>query len=240
MSLPKPYFESHGITLYHGDNRKILPALPRADAIITDPPYGTTAIQWDDALNVEAMWRLFKSAAKADAVKVVFSAQPFTTEVIHENRAEFRYDLIWFKSMAVGFLSAAKLPLRAHEHIAVFGAKDARIPYNPQMEACLPQKRRGRESKGSEHYSLKNSKTEDKLVQANYPISVLRYSNAHGGDSPHPTAKPVDLLTWLVKTYTNPEDLVLEPYAGGARPCWRACAAADARSAPSAKRSTAK
>lgn len=143
----------------------------------------------------------------------IFGAQPFTTDLICSNRKEFRYDLIWQKTSAVGFLSANTRPLRSHEHILIFGraghCKEA--IYNPQFTEGAPYRHRARKQK-TQHYGEANRDVGYDNPGRRYPTSVLTY--AKDVPSLHPTAKPVPMLRWLIRSFSHPGARVLDPFAG--------------------------
>ena len=202
-----------GIRLYEGNCFEILPKLRKAsvDLILTDPPYGSTDCKWDRKIDLQRMWEEFNRIAKPTAMMVLFAAQPFVTDVINANRKHFRYDLIWEKTMAVGFLSARLRPLRAHEHILVFSKQFKGAIYNPQMTEGKPyiSHHGGNRSDiyGKHHESLTVNKG------TRYPRSVMHYSNINR-PSLHSTQKPLELVKYLMRTYSKPGDLILDPFSG--------------------------
>lgn len=200
-------------TLYHGDCFDILPSIACVDAVISDPPYGCTDNQWDaKPLAVERFWHTVKAIAKKDAVFALLANMRFAVELISANHKMFRYDLIWHKNRAVGFLDANKRPLRAHELILIFCRK---LPlYHPQKTPGKPYftKAQGTVS----NYSCRTSRIfANNPTGERCPQSVLDFSvDTPNASSFHPTQKPVALMEWLVKTYTNPGDIVLDPFMG--------------------------
>ncbi|HAL17407.1 MAG TPA: hypothetical protein DCP32_11860 [Anaerolineaceae bacterium] len=143
--------ENNWVGVWHGDCFEMMDQIePQSvDAIITDPPYGTTALPWDQKLDLDAWWEAAGRVIKPSGVIVMFSAQPFTTDLINSNRKQFRYELIWRKSMASGFLDANRRPMRIHENIVVFSqhyrrskdGKRAATTYNPQFTLGKPYKK---------------------------------------------------------------------------------------------------
>jgi len=203
-------------TLYHGDCLDILPTLPAqsVDAIIADPPYGTTACKWDSVIPLDAMWRELKRVIKPRGAVVLFAAQPFTSALVMSNAGWFRYEWMWRKSKPVGHLNAKKRPMLAHESIAVFSSGGEL--YNPQgvRETYAIIKR-------TNNGAYRDcSKTTPQLVTG-YPHTVLEFS--HDVSTGHPTQKPVELLRYLVRTYTNPGETVLD-FTMGSGTCGVACA----------------
>ena len=118
MGLLKPYYQDEWVTIYHGDCREILPQLPKVDLVLTDPPYGVTQNDRDAVVDLSPF--LVYPA-------VVFSQQPFTTDLINQHRNTFKYDLVWDKVLTSGFLNANRMPMRQHEIILIFG----NVQYNP-------------------------------------------------------------------------------------------------------------
>lgn len=198
--------------IFQGDYRLGLAKLPDAsvDLVLTDPPYGTTAIGWDTAPDLQEFWSIVNRVLKPEGVVVSFAAQPFTTDLINSNRKNYRYELIWHKSLAVGFLDAKIRPLRAHENIVVFARKLKASTYNPQMGVGKPFK--GKQTGECAHYGQKRHHIADNKG-TRYPRSVLHYNNA-GGVRMHPTQKPLELMKYLVRTYSNPGELVVDPFMG--------------------------
>lgn len=184
------------------------------DCILTDLPYGITACAFDVRLPFEPMWEQFKRVTKRNAAIALFSQMPFGAELIMSNRKMFRYEIIWEKSLAVGFLNAKKMPLRCHENILIF--YQALPTYNPQF-------RRGRvrrktwESITSKNYGVRESKPWSNDGEHYYPRDVVYYKAMMGGAVQpilHPQQKPTDLLEYLIKTYTNEGELVLDATMG--------------------------
>lgn len=203
-------------TLEHADAFDYLETLPDSsiDALITDPPYGTTQLSWDKANDWSILWPLIYQKCKPSAVQVMFSAQPFTTDLIVSNRKRFRYELIWDKPSATGVLNANLRPLKVHENIVIFSEKPSITTYNPQMWRGKPKGTIRRSPLKSEHQSTKTGSVYINHGER-YPVSIIAAGQGHGGVKPdHPTQKPLDLLIYLVKTYTNPGDTVLDLFTG--------------------------
>jgi site-specific DNA-methyltransferase (adenine-specific) len=200
-------------TLHHGDAIEFMRTLEggSVDAIITDPPYGTTQLEWDKPVDWSTFWAEAYRACKPNAVQIVFSAQPFTTDLINSNRKRFRYEIIWPKTTVTGFLDANRRPLRAHEVITVFAAITKGSTYNPQKTVGVPYVT-VRLDKTAHHYGSHEGAT-TVSDGSRYPVSVLPALGSEAG-SLHPTQKPTELMAWLVRTYTNPGDLILDPFAG--------------------------
>jgi site-specific DNA-methyltransferase (adenine-specific) len=179
------------------------------DAVITDPPYGTTACKWDSVIPFEPMWSELKRIIKPRGAIVLFGSQPFTSALVMSNPKWFRYEWVWEKTTATGFGNANKMPLKNHENIAVF--YQALPTYQPQgLEEYDPKKRRGGPSGKAGAFMGRNGITPGRhhlQRVTNYPKTVLRFSREAGA---HPTQKPLALLEYLVRTYTNEGDTVLD------------------------------
>jgi site-specific DNA-methyltransferase (adenine-specific) len=176
------------------------------DAIITDPPYGTTACKWDTIIPLEPMWEQLKRIIKPNGAIVLFGSQPFSSVLVTSNINHFKYQWVWEKSKASNFLLARKQPLKAHEDICVFAYGTP--PYWPQKTAGKPFKGEGRSLKGSKsdvvnevpNPTFRNDNNGDR-----FPRSVQYFKTAESEKvgALHPTQKPVALLEYLIKTYTN-------------------------------------
>lgn len=207
------------IQLFCGDCLEVMKGIPdgSVDLVLTDPPYGTTQCNWDSVIPFEPMWEQLKRVCKENAAIVLFSAQPFTTDLISSNRKMFRYEIIWEKTQAQGFLNANKMPLRAHENLVVFYRK---LPtYNP-VKKMVERKDIGRirqvNAMRSQQYR-EMDRTVWVETGERYPTDVIRFSNWNGAlfgktqkHIKHPTAKPVNLLEYIINTYTNDGETVLD------------------------------
>lgn len=199
------------IKLYNGDCLEIMKDIPdnSVDLVLTDPPYGTTACAWDIVIPFESLWAQYRRICKSNGTVVLFGSEPFSTELRHSNLKQYRYDLIWVKEQASSGLFAKSAPLKVHENISVFYSSDQKngTTYNPQMTF-------GKEYSG--HYAPNASVHGEgehyvKGSAERYPISILRFNRESGY---HPTQKPVDLLQYLIRTYTNEGDTVLDNCMG--------------------------
>ena len=179
----------------------------RVDAIICDPPYGQTACKWDSIISFTELWPLLKEIRKPSANIVLFSKQPFTTMLNVSNISDYKYEIIWEKQQATNPMCAKKRIMPIHENISVF--YDKLGTYNPQMRYGFKNYSAFKDDNKriGEIYDLK-SVHRDCSDGSRYPISVLRYNNVRGGY--HPTQKPLDLMEYLVKTYSNEGDTVLD------------------------------
>jgi site-specific DNA-methyltransferase (adenine-specific) len=182
------------------------------DMILCDLPYGTTNCQWDSVIPFEPLWAEYKRISKQGAAIVLTSAQPFTSALVLSNPKWFRYDLIWDKVKGTGFLNAKHRPMRNHEVICVFS--NAKSTYNPQMSFGHNRKvsRRGKQHQTDVYGEMNKDYTYDSTER--YPRSIITISTDTQNSSLHPTQKPVELFEYLVRTYTNPGETVLDNCMG--------------------------
>ena len=188
------------IDLMHGDCLERMKEIPdgSVDMVLTDPPYGTTACKWDAVIPLEPMWEQLKRVIKPNGAIVLFGAEPFSSVLRCSNLANYKYDWVWQKR-PVNFLNAKKQPLRKTERISVFGG----TTYNPQ--GLVYQPRVNKRSNSTETNGLHGR--ENKSEYTNYPTDVLEYIGERGL---HPTQNPVALMEYLIKTYTNENETVLD------------------------------
>lgn len=201
------------IKLYRGDCLEKMRNIDSnsIDMILCDPPYGTTRNKWDSVIPLDKMWDEYKRIIKDNGAIVLFSSEPFTSELILSNLKMFRYDLIWAKTQGSDFLNANRKPLKAHENILVFYKH---LPtYNKQYWYSTPYKCANKKRTHSSNYGTYSTKigSEGSEDGKRYPLSVLKFNSEKGL---HPTQKPVALLEWLIKTYTNENDIVLDNCMG--------------------------
>lgn len=204
-------------TLYNGDCLELMKGLESGsvDMILCDLPYGTTSCKWDSIISFELLWEQYKRVVKPNAAIVLTASQPFTTRLISSNFEGFKYSLVWKKNKSTGFMQAKTKPLNSHEDILVFGdfkiaAQYFKGTYNPQGVVDV----------GSKEYS--NSRKADHITGnraagtaksgKGYPKSVLEFNSET--KTIHPTQKPVALMEYLIKTYTNECDTVLDNCMG--------------------------
>ena len=205
-------------TLLCGDCLELMNRIPDSsiDMVLSDLPYGTTRCRWDTPINLQELWKQYRRVVKENGAIVLFSAQPFTTELISSNKAMYRYEWIWHKTQAKNHLNAKRQPLRAHENIEVFYKKPP--VYNPQMTHGHKRKvctnNYTREATGDGCYGSEKRKTFYDSTDR-YPVDVQTFSNGDQTHRYHVTQKPVDLLAYLIQTYTNPGDVVLDNCMGG-------------------------
>ena len=181
------------------------------DLILTDPPYGTTACKWDSVIDLEEMWKELKRIIKPNCACVLFSSQPFTTNLIYSNMKCFKYSMVWKKSKCGSPLTAKYKPLTKHEDVNVFSLHKKTLNYYPQMSVGKPYKRQPTKAKANNHgYGINNNVfTDNKGTR--HPTTILDYPQQwRRQDQVHPTQKPVPLLEYLIKTYTQENETVLD------------------------------
>lgn len=205
-----------GIDLYKGDCLEVMDRLiasgVKVDAIITDPPYGTTACKWDSVIPFEEMWLRLNQLIKPNGAIVLFGSEPFSSALRMSNIKNYKYDWVWEKSIGGNPLLCKKQPMKYHENISVFYMKQP--TYNPQMTKGKLRNKKPQMygEKNDENWGgmLRNIKGIDNINNLYYPRSCQYFSNANQKNKVHPTQKPAALMEYLIKTYTNEGELVLD------------------------------
>lgn len=202
--------------IWHGDcleQMDLFIADNSIDLILCDLPYGTTACKWDTVIPFKPLWEQYERIIKPNGAIVLTSAEPFTSFLITSNIKLFKYDVIYNKTNSTGHLNSKKMPMRSHENICVFYKKPP--VYNPQKtfgheRKVTKSKIQHREDSvyGTQNHTRNYDSTE------RYPESILRFSNPGKAKSRHPTQKPVPLFEYLIRTYSNESDLVLDNCSG--------------------------
>lgn len=209
------------IELLQGDCLELMKGIPNGsiDMILCDLPYGTTACKWDSILPFEPLWEQYERVIKDKGAIVLTASQPFTSALVMSNPDLFKYEWIWEKSKASNFMLARKQALKAHESVLVFGKGS--LVYYPQKTDGKPysgEKRAGKKGSNSEVYggnvpnpTFRNGSKDGKR----FPRSVQYFKTAETeGKTFHPTQKPVALFEYLIKTYTNEGEVVLDNCMG--------------------------
>lgn len=211
--------------LLQGDCLEVMKTIPdgSVDMVLADLPYGTTACKWDNVIPFGPLWSEIHRITKPESAICMFGSEPFSSNLRMSNMERFKYDWIWEKERGTNIFSSKYQPFKSHEHISVFGraatsfSKKGNLKYYPIMEDGAPYVCRA--GKGhDEQFNLgkrQGSKKREGHVTRNngtrLPKSVLKFNMEHGH---HPTQKPVKLLEYLIKTYTNEGETVLDPTIG--------------------------
>ena len=199
------------VSLYHGDCLELLKDVPSksVNMVLCDLPYGTTRNQWDSCINLDALWIEYKRVLAEGGAVALFAQMPFVATLYNSNPKWFRYEYIWVKSRPTGFLNANRMPLKAHEQILIFYPK---LPtYNKQRRLGFRNYSRICKDNSSDNYGCFKPNSTYVTDGARDPIDVLNFKIERGL---HPTQKPVLLLEWLIKTYTNAGETVLDNTMG--------------------------
>jgi site-specific DNA-methyltransferase (adenine-specific) len=197
------------MNLMHGDCLEMMKEIPdgSVDMVLTDPPYGATACKWDLVIPPEPMWEQLKRIIKPNGAVVMTASQPFTSILTCSNLTMFRYDWVFDKPAGTGFFNAKKMPLRSHESVLVFYNK---LPtYNPQMTKGHKRKTSKKKVVKSECYGKDISLPSYDSTER-YPRSIQKFSSDKRTVNLHPTQKPAALMEYLIKTYTNEGETVLD------------------------------
>lgn len=202
------------IELWQGDCLELMKDIPdkSVDCIITDLPYGTTQCKWDTIIPFEPLWRQYNRIIKDNGAVVLFGTEPFSSHLRLSNLKNYKYDWIWDKVKGTGFLNAKRQPMRNHELISVFYKKQC--TYNPQKTYGHKMKKsyRSKDLQTDVYGEMKNDYTYESTER--YPRSIQVFSTDTQNSSLHPTQKPVALIEYLIKTYTNDGELVFDSCMG--------------------------
>lgn len=193
-----------GCQLFLGDCLSSLPNIPNnsVDMVLADPPYGTTQCKWDSVIDLSAMWRELERVCKPNAAIVMTAAQPFSSILGASNIRNLRYSWVWEKSAATGHLNAKRMPMKNHEDVLVFYKKQP--TYNPQGLQEFGKVTR----RGGNGGCYGKSGVENLQQFTNYPRTIQKFASE--GKTVHSTQKPTSLMEYLIKTYTNSGDTVLD------------------------------
>ena len=206
------------IKLYKGDCLELMKQIPNGsiDAIITDPPYGTTDCKWDSIIPFDLMWEQLNRIIKPNGAIVLFGSEPFSTHLRMGNLENYKYDIYWLKNKVTGFTQARNKPMKNLELISVFSdgttvhktQSKNRMTYNPQGLTLINKVKKNGKRKYGSIVGARPSHKDDYIQEfTNYPKMTVDFEVEHGL---HPTQKPVPLLEYLIKTYTNEGDTVLD------------------------------
>lgn len=201
------------IKLLQGDCIELMKDIPDSsiDAVITDPPYGTTACKWDTVIPFEPMWEQLKRVTKKNGPIVLFGSEPFSSCLRMSNLKMYKYDWVWDKKVGSNLFQAKKAPLKVHEIISVFGGD----VYYPQMMKKGKQQKQGKYKTIENSSGVTNKKAKNKLAGKiythSYPKTIQTFvKERRSTKQAHPTQKPVALMEYLIKTYTNEGETVLD------------------------------
>lgn len=198
--------------LYHGDCLKEMCRIPdgRVDMVLCDLPYGMTRAEWDVKIPMDKLWAEYRRVIKPNGAICLFGQMPFSAELVMSNRKDFKYQWTWRKKRAGGFLNANRQPLRTTENILVFYRGQCK--YNPQMrKGPMATKGSGRRRKSTIYNAFMDAKKRNDIY---YPTDVLDFKAGTDGGRVHPTQKPVELLKYLIETYTDAGEVVLDNCMG--------------------------
>lgn len=219
--MPKVLWMMVDVTLYHGDCLTEMDRIADGsiDAIIADLPYGTTACRWDTTIPLEPLWKHYKRVIKPRGAIVLFGSQPFTSRLVTSNMEWFKYCLVWEKTIGSGFINCKNRPISKHEDLCIFSPgttanrSPRRMTYNPQGLIYAPyHKNRNKPmtAKPGGFLGTRPSHVAEYDVEyVNYPCTILKFPNPNN-KLVHPTQKPIALLEYLVRTYTNENETVLD------------------------------
>tara|TARA_Y100000590_G_C15654344_1_gene990032 strand:- start:442 stop:1170 length:729 start_codon:yes stop_codon:yes gene_type:complete len=184
------------------------------DMILCDLPYGQTHNKWDSVIPLDKLWKQYKRVIKDNGCIALFGQGMFTADLMYSNKKWWKYNLIWDKVLTNGFLNANRMPLRSHEDITIFYNKPP--TYNPQKVLGKKNHTKGKVKQNKnnnygKHNFVDNS---DELGNMKHPKSILTFTRPHSSVMKHPTEKPVEVCEWLIKSYTNEGDVVLDNCMG--------------------------
>jgi len=203
------------IELHHGDCLEVMKEIPdgSVDMILTDPPYGTTACKWDSVVPLEPMWEQLKRIIKPNGAIVLFGSEPFSSALRMSNIKNYKYDWVWNKRNCTGGYYAKYRPMQQHENVIVFC--DGKATYNPQKEKISESDYRYSKTgriRTVNKVGLYGKEKAERLKETGerFPKTIIEFQNSNSTGKVHPTQKPVALMEYLIKTYTNEGETVLD------------------------------
>jgi len=201
------------MTLYKGDCLEVMKYIPDGsiDAIITDPPYGTTACKWDSVIDFELMWKQLNRIIKPNGAIVLFGSEPFSSALRMSNIKHYKYDWVWDKHIPRGFANAKRMPMNKHEIISVFNCKGFYYPQMTLRDKPVTVKNYSKKGKDSS-YKINSDGSNSKSYTYTHknPDTIIVGKWIANKGKKHPTQKPVALMEYLIKTYTNENETVLD------------------------------
>ena len=209
----KEFMNNQTVKLLQGDCLDLMKSIPdgSVDLVLTDPPYGTTQNKWDSIIDLELMWKEVWRVLKPNGACVLFSAQPYTSVLVSSQLKNYKYEWVWVKNLKTGNLNARRMPMGGHETMQVFYKKPP--TYNPQKRERTTEVKSGNKyNSKTENYGNQREVYVDRQSDLINPDTVIKdikcVHNSSG--KVHPTQKPVELMEYLVKTYTNESETVLD------------------------------
>ena len=201
-------------TLYCGDCLEVMPMLSNQSvhSVVTDLPYGTTYCAWDSIIPLDKLWEQYKRIIINNGTFCFTSNQPFTTTLIQSNLSWFKYEWIWNKENASNFANSKKQPLKQHENVVIFS--NGQSPYHPIKTLGKPNHKQGKSTINASETRLISGRSEDDLSGMKYPKSILYFPKHSSQCGLHPTQKPVDLMSYIIRTYTQIDEVVLDNTMG--------------------------
>jgi len=223
LQLPPHYCKTDVMrsVLVHADCFDVFPYIADASVqlILCDLPYNVTGLKWDSLLDLPKLWEQYERIIKPNGAIVLTAMQPFTTELIISNRKLFKYTWVWNKVKPGNFLTAKLKPMQNHEDIVVFSKANTancnknNMLYIPQLEK-REKTRKYKKEADSDIYARKNTTSIEYTTDFKYPKSIIEISNANQKNKLHPTQKPLELMKYLIKTYSNEDDVVMDNCMG--------------------------
>lgn len=223
LQLPPHYCKTDVMrsVLVHADCFDVFPYIADASVqlILCDLPYNVTGLKWDCLLNMQELWKHYERIIKPNGAIVLTAMQPFTTELIISNKKLFKYTWVWNKVKPGNFLTAKLKPMQNHEDIVIFSKANTancnknNMLYIPQLEK-REKVRKYKKEADSDIYARKNTTSIEYTTDFKYPKSILEISNANQKNKLHPTQKPLELMKYLIKTYSNEDDVVMDNCMG--------------------------
>lgn len=212
--IAKNIKELKSMTLIKGDCLDVMNNISdkSIDMILCDLPYGKTACKWDAVIPFDKLWECYNRIIKDNGAIILFGSEPFSSYLRMSNLKIYRYDWIWDKQKGTDFLNARRKPLSSFEIISVFYKK--KPTYNPQWWYSTPYDKGAIHKKNTECYRKSNPHSSKSIDGKRYPLNVIKIGNAANSKKIHPTQKPVELLEYLIKTYTEEEETVLDNCMG--------------------------
>ena len=214
-----------GSALILGDCLEVMPYIAdkSVQLILADLPYGTTACKWDSIIPLEPLWEQYKRIIKDNGAIVLTASQPFTTKLISSNLKDFAFSWVWNKKFGANFVQAKRQPIKTHEDILVFSNGGKQPSYYPQMiKRDIPIKKGGnKQSDAIPIARTENAKLfgeQGKVYDEKHPVSIIEF-DVRKGRGLHPTQKPLELMKYLIKTYSNENDMVLDNTMGSGTTC---------------------